>query len=148
MPKLPLAAEDALKSLPVLGELNSQDYQAAIKARPAISAQPPWKKSPALHEVRPGATLYVPGRAWRTFLAEDLRATRSRKTWQPCPTRLPRSTASRACIPALFGILAGRAEEIEAAPGLCRRRIRFHHPLIVPSEPEKCWIEIGGHHFH
>ena len=25
--------------------------------------------------------------------------------------------------------------------------IRFHYPLIVPTEPEKCWIEIGGHHF-
>ena len=26
--------------------------------------------------------------------------------------------------------------------------IRFHYPLIVPTEPEQCWIEIGGHHFH
>ena len=25
--------------------------------------------------------------------------------------------------------------------------IRFHYPLIVPKKPEKCWIEIGGHHF-
>ena len=25
--------------------------------------------------------------------------------------------------------------------------VRFHYPLIVPKEPEKCWIEIGGHHF-
>ena len=25
--------------------------------------------------------------------------------------------------------------------------IRFHYPLIVPKEPEDCWIEIGGHHF-
>ena len=25
--------------------------------------------------------------------------------------------------------------------------IRFHYPLIVPKEPENCWIEIGGHHF-
>ena len=25
--------------------------------------------------------------------------------------------------------------------------VRFHYPLIVPTEPEKCWIEIGGHHF-
>jgi beta-hydroxylase len=25
--------------------------------------------------------------------------------------------------------------------------VRFHYPLIVPTEPEKCWIEIGGYHF-
>jgi aspartyl/asparaginyl beta-hydroxylase (cupin superfamily) len=25
--------------------------------------------------------------------------------------------------------------------------VRFHYPLIVPTQPEKCWIEIGGHHF-
>ena len=25
--------------------------------------------------------------------------------------------------------------------------IRFHYPLIVPKNPEDCWIEIGGHHF-
>jgi len=47
---------------------------------------------------------------------------------------------------ALFSILAGGAE-IEPHRGSAAGVIRFHYPLIVPTEPEKCWIEIGGHHF-
>ena len=37
--------------------------------------------------------------------------------------------------------------EIEPHRGSAAGIIRFHYPLIVPKEPEKCWIEIGGHHF-
>ena len=47
---------------------------------------------------------------------------------------------------ALFSILAGGAE-IEPHRGSAAGVIRFHYPLIVPKEPENCWIEIGGHHF-
>jgi beta-hydroxylase len=47
---------------------------------------------------------------------------------------------------ALFSILAGGAE-IEPHRGSAAGVIRFHYPLIVPTEPEKCWIEIGGYHF-
>src|SRR6266849_5052973 len=51
MPRLPLAADDALKIFPVLGELKKSHHE----------------EIPALHEVHP-RDLYVPGRAWRTFL--------------------------------------------------------------------------------
>ena len=37
--------------------------------------------------------------------------------------------------------------EIEPHRGSAAGVVRFHYPLIVPKEPEKCWIEIGGHHF-
>jgi ornithine lipid ester-linked acyl 2-hydroxylase len=47
---------------------------------------------------------------------------------------------------ALFNILAGGAE-IVPHRGSAAGVIRFHYPLIVPKEPEKCWIEIGGYHF-
>ena len=47
---------------------------------------------------------------------------------------------------ALFSILHGFAE-IEPHRGSAAGVVRFHYPLIVPTEPEKCWIEIGGHHF-
>ena len=47
---------------------------------------------------------------------------------------------------ALFSILHGFAE-IEPHRGSAAGVIRFHYPLIVPTEPEKCWMEIGGHHF-
>ena len=43
-----------------------------------------------------------------------------------------------------------RLHEAEIVPhrGSAAGVIRFHYPLIVPKhEPEKCWIEIGGHHF-
>src|SRR5262249_7022229 len=47
---------------------------------------------------------------------------------------------------ALFSILAGGAE-IVPHRGSAAGVIRFHYPLIVPKEPEKCWMEAGGHHF-
>ena len=47
---------------------------------------------------------------------------------------------------ALFSILAGGAE-IVPHRGSAAGVIRFHYPLIVPTEPQKCWIEIGGYHF-
>jgi len=48
---------------------------------------------------------------------------------------------------ALFSILAGGAE-IVPHRGSAAGVIRFHYPLIVPKNPEDCWIEIGGHHFY
>ncbi len=87
----------------------------------------------------------MPGRAWRTFLL---------KLWGHEVTEnaaaVPDTMAAIGRIPgvhsALFSILAGRAE-IEPHRGSAAGIIRFHYPLIVPKEPEKCWIEIGGHHF-
>ena len=64
MPKLPLGGEDALKVFPVLAELKKShdkikaDLQYLLSHHEAI---------PALHEVHP-RDLFVPGRAWRTFL--------------------------------------------------------------------------------
>ncbi len=63
------------------------------------------------------------------------------------PRAVPDTMAAINKIPgvhsALFSILAGRAE-IEPHRGSAAGVIRFHYPLIVPKEPEKCWIEIGG----
>src|SRR6266436_4330335 len=65
-------------------------------------------------------------------------------------TAVPDTYAAICRIPgvhtALFSILAGGAE-IEPHRGSAAGVIRFHYPLIVPTEPEKCWIEIGGYHF-
>ena len=89
--------------------------------------------------------LFVPGRGWLTFML---------KIWgheiKANTAAVPDTYAAINRIPgvhsALFSILAGGAE-IEPHRGSAAGVIRFHYPLIVPKEPEKCWIEIGGHHF-
>ena len=134
MPRLPLGGDDALKIFPVLGELRKShdkikaDLQYLLSHHEAI---------PALHEVHP-RDLYVAGRAWRTFLL---------KIWghevKENATAVPDAYAAINRIPgvhtALFSILAGGAE-IEPHRGSAAGVIRFHYPLIVPTEPEKCWI--------
>jgi ornithine lipid ester-linked acyl 2-hydroxylase len=141
MPKLPLGGEDAMKVFPVLGELKKSHAKIKADLEYLLSHH---EEIPALHEVHP-RDLYVPGRAWRTFLL---------KLWgHDVPENaaaVPDTMAAIGKIPgvhtALFSILAGRAE-IEPHRGSAAGIIRFHYPLIVPKEPEKCWIEIGGHHF-
>jgi hypothetical protein len=141
MPKLPLAGDDALRLFPVLGELKKShdkikaDLQYLLDHHDAI---------PALHEVHP-RDLFVPGRAWRTFLL---------KIWgheiEENTAAVPDTYEAICRIPgvhtALFSILQGGAE-ITPHRGSAAGVIRFHYPLIVPKNPEDCWIEIGGHHF-
>jgi beta-hydroxylase len=141
MPKLPLAADDALKTFPVLGELKKSHDKIKADLQYLLSHH---EEIPALHEVHP-RDLYVPGRAWRTFLL---------KIWgheiKENIAAVPDTYAAISRIPgvpsALFSILAGGAE-IVPHRGSAAGVIRFHYPLIVPKEPEKCWIEISGHHF-
>lgn len=142
MPKLPLGGEDAMRAFPVLAELKKShdkikaDLQYLLDHHDAI---------PALHEVHP-RDLFVPGRAWRTFLL---------KIWgheiKENTAAVPDTYEAIQRIPgvhsALFSILAGGAE-IEPHRGSAAGVIRFHYPLIVPKNPEDCWIEIGGHHFY
>src|SRR6185312_10248208 len=132
MPKLPLAGEDAMKAFPVLGELKKSHTKIKADLDYLLSHH---EEIPALHEVHP-RDLYVPGRAWRTFLL---------KLWghevKENAAAVPDTMAAIARIPgvhsALFSILAGRAE-IEPHRGSAAGIIRFHYPLIVPKEPEKC----------
>ncbi|TMJ31425.1 MAG: aspartyl/asparaginyl beta-hydroxylase domain-containing protein [Alphaproteobacteria bacterium] len=99
---------------------------------------------PAMHEVQP-RDLYVASRAWRTFLL---------KIWgheiKENTAAVPDTYQAICRIPgvhtALFSILQGGAE-ITPHRGSAAGVIRFHYPLIVPKNPEDCWIEIGGHHF-
>ncbi|WP_020697167.1 aspartyl/asparaginyl beta-hydroxylase domain-containing protein [Reyranella massiliensis] len=141
MPKLPLGGDDALKAFPVLAELKKSHDKIKADLNYLLSHH---EEIPALHEVHP-RDLYVPGRAWRTFLL---------KIWgHDIPENVaavPDTIAAINKIPgvhtALFSILHGYAE-IEPHRGSAAGVIRFHYPLIVPTEPEKCWIEIGGHHF-
>jgi beta-hydroxylase len=128
MPKLPLSGDDAIKAFPVLTELSKSHDKIKADLQYLLSHH---EEIPALHEVHP-RDLYVAGRAWRTFLL---------KIWgheiKENTAAVPDTYAAISKIPgvhtALFSILAGV--------------IRFHYPLIVPKEPQKCWIEIGGHHF-
>ncbi len=87
----------------------------------------------------------MPGRAWRTFLLKIYGHEITANT-----AAVPDTMAAINRLPgvhtALFSILAGRAE-IEPHRGSAAGVIRFHYPLIIPTEPQKCWIEIGGHHF-
>ena len=129
MPKLPLGGEDALKAFPVLAELKKShdkikaDLQYLLSHHEAI---------PALHEVHP-RDLYVPGRAWRTFLL---------KIWgheiKENTAAVPDTYEAISRIPgvhtALFSILHGFAE-IEPHRGSAAGVIRFHYPLIVPEHP-------------
>ena len=141
MPKLPLGGEDAIRTFPVLAELKKSHDKIKADLNYLLSHH---EAIPALHEVHP-RDLFVPGRAWRTFLL---------KIWgheiKENTAAVPDTYEAISRIPgvhtALFSILAGGAE-IEPHRGSAAGVIRFHYPLIVPTEPEKCWIEIGGHHF-
>ena len=64
MPKLPLAGEDALRSFPILNELKKSHDKIKADLDYLLSHH---EEIPALHEVHP-RDLFVPGRAWRTFL--------------------------------------------------------------------------------
>jgi beta-hydroxylase len=142
MPKLPLSGENALRVFPVLAELKKSHAKIKADLEYLLSHH---EEIPALHEVHP-RDLYVPGRAWRTFML---------KIWghavEQNTAAVPDTYEAICRIPgvhtALFSILAGGAE-IEPHRGSAAGVIRFHYPLIVPKEPENCWIEIGGHHFH
>ena len=141
MPKLPLAGDDAMRVFPMLAELKKSHDKIKADLQYLLSHH---EDIPALHEVHP-RDLYVPGRAWRTFLIKLWGHDIAENT-----AVVPDTIAAINKIPgvhtALFSILAGRAE-IEPHRGSAAGVVRFHYPLIVPTEPEKCWIEIGGHHF-
>lgn len=142
MPKLPLEGDEALKAFPVLSELKKDhaklkaDLQYLLRHHDEI---------PALHEVHP-RDLFVPGRAWRTYIL---------KVWGHEITEniaaVPDTYAAISRIPnvhtALISIMAG-GTVLEPHRGSASGVIRFHYPLIVPREPEKCWIHIDGHRFH
>lgn len=141
LPKLPLGGADALEVFPVLAELKKSHDKIKADLQYLLSHH---EEIPALHEVHP-RDLFVAGRAWRTFLL---------KIWgheiKENIAAVPDTYEAISRIPgvhsALFSILAGGAE-IVPHRGSAAGVIRFHYPLIVPSEPEKCWIEIGGYHF-
>jgi hypothetical protein len=142
MPKLPLAGEDALK---VLSRPGRAQEEPTPRSRPISNYLLSHHEAiPALHEVHP-RDLYVPGRAWRTFLL---------KIWGHEITEnvaaVPDTMAAINRIPGVHTALVQhprRPGRDRAASGSAAGVIRFHYPLIVPREPEKCWIEIGGHHF-
>lgn len=141
LPKLPLGGDEALKVFPVLAELKKSHDKIKADLQYLLSHH---EEIPALHEVHP-RDLFVAGRAWRTFLL---------KIWgheiKENIAAVPDTYEAISRIPgvhsALFSILAGGAE-IVPHRGSAAGVIRFHYPLIVPREPEKCWIEIGGYHF-
>ena len=64
MPKLPLGGEDAIRQFPMLTELRKSHDKIKADLEYLLSHH---EEIPALHEVHP-RDLYVPGRAWRTFL--------------------------------------------------------------------------------
>src|SRR5437763_1138064 len=64
MPKLPLGGEDAIRAFPVLAELRKSHDKIRADLNYLLSHH---EAIPALHEVHP-RDLFVPGRAWRTFL--------------------------------------------------------------------------------
>ncbi len=142
MPKLPLSGDKALGAFPVLAGLKESHDKIKADLQYLLSHH---EDIPALHEIHP-RDLYVPGRAWRTFILKIYGHEVAQNT-----AAVPDTIAAINRIPgvhsALFSILAGRAE-IEPHRGSAAGVIRFHYPLIVPDEPEKCWIEIGGHHFY
>ena len=142
MPKLPIAGDDAIKAYPVL--TRAQQGRRQDQGGPAVPAEPR-EEIPTLNDLHP-RDLFIPGRAWRTFML---------KIWgheiRENTAAVPDTYAAICKIPgvhsALFSILAGGAE-IVPHRGSAAGVIRFHYPLIVPKEPERCWIEIGGHHFY
>jgi aspartyl/asparaginyl beta-hydroxylase (cupin superfamily) len=141
MPKLPLGGEDAMKAFPVLAELKKSHALIKADLEYLLSHH---EEIPALHEVHP-RDLFVMGRAWRTFLLKIYGHEIKENT-----AAVPDTYEAISRIPgvhsALFSILAGGAE-IVPHRGSAAGVIRFHYPLIVPEEPEKCWMEAGGHHF-
>ncbi len=64
MPKLPLAGDEARRAFPALDELKKSHDKIKADLQYLLSHH---EEIPALHEVHP-RDLYVPGRAWRTFL--------------------------------------------------------------------------------
>ena len=141
MPKLPLSGEDAMRAFPILGELKKSHDKIKADLSYLLSHH---EEIPALHEVHP-RDLYVPGRAWRTFLLK-LWGHDVKENAAAVPDTLEAINRIPGVHTALFSILHGFAE-IEPHRGSAAGVVRFHYPLIVPTEPEKCWIEIGGHHF-
>src|SRR5215468_6459675 len=106
MPRLPLGGEAALTAFPVLGELKKSHDKIKADLRYLLSHH---EEIPALHEVHP-RDLFVPGRAWRTFLL---------KIWGHEITEntaaVPDTYEAISRIPgvhtALFSILAGGARD-------------------------------------
>src|SRR6185436_13732005 len=64
MPKLPLEGEAAIRQFPVLAELKKSHDKIKAELQYLLSHH---DEIPALHEVHP-RDLFVPGRAWRTYL--------------------------------------------------------------------------------
>ena len=141
MPKLPLGGEDALKAFPALAELQKSHAQIRDELNYILSYH---DDIPALHEVHP-RDLYVPGRAWRTFLFK-IYGHEIRENIAAAPDTYAAISRIPGVHSALFSILHGYAE-IEPHRGSAAGVVRCHYPLIVPDKPEECWIEIGGHHF-
>ncbi len=142
MPKLPVGGEEAFKAYPVLNELRKDHDKIKADLRYVLGYR---EEIPTLNDVHP-RDLFVPGRGWLTFML---------KIWgheiKENTAAVPDTYAAISRIPgvhsALFSILAPRAE-IVPHRGPAAGVVRYHYPLIVPDEPEKCWIEIGGHHFY
>jgi aspartyl/asparaginyl beta-hydroxylase (cupin superfamily) len=130
MPKLPLSGDDALREFPVLAELKQSHEKIKADLQYILSHH---DEIPALHEIHP-RDLFVPGRAWRTFMLKIYGHEITENT-----AAVPDTYAAISRIPgvhsALFSILAGGAE-IEPHRGSAAGVIRFHYPLIVPTEPE------------
>src|SRR4029077_20002378 len=105
MPKLPLGGDDALSIFPVLAELRKSHDKIKADLAYLLSHH---EEIPALHEVHP-RDLYVPGRAWRTFILKIYGHEVAQNT-----AAVPDTIAAINRIPgvhsALFSILAGRAE--------------------------------------
>ncbi len=141
LPKLPLVGAEAIKAFPALAELSKSHAKIKADLQHLLSHH---EEIPALHEVHP-RDLYVPGRAWRTFLLK-IYGHEIKKNIAAVPDTMAAINRVPGVHSALFSILHGNAE-IEPHRGSAAGVIRFHYPLIVPEEAEKCWIEIGGHHF-
>jgi beta-hydroxylase len=141
MPKLPLSGAAALEAFPVLAELRKSHDKIKADLQYLLAHH---EEIPALHEIHP-RDLFVPGRAWRTFILK-IYGHEIEKNSAAVPDTIAAINRIPGVHSALFSILQGRAE-IEPHRGSAAGVIRFHYPLIVPDEPEKCWIEIGGHHF-
>jgi beta-hydroxylase len=141
MPKLPLGGDEAIEAYPVLKELSKAHDKIKADLQYLLSHR---EEIPTLNDVHP-RDLFVPGRGWLTFML---------KIWgheiKENTAAVPDTYAAICRIPgvhsALFSILAGGAQ-IVPHRGPAAGVVRFHYPLIVPEEPEKCWIEIGGQHF-
>jgi len=134
MPKLPLGGDDALKAFPVLAELKNSHDKIKADLEYLLSHH---EEIPALHEVHP-RDLYVPGRAWRTFLL---------KLWgHDVPENaaaVPDTIAAINRIPgvhtALFSILHGYAEiEPHRGSAACTRVARWSSTLRRVAAPRGC----------